>query len=207
MWRKPAEAKPSSPASEPSLPGSVKPEPTASAVAPVVVPSARPISIPVEAPPAASKNSLSASSVPASADRSTSHISSGIRIKGEISGNEDLYIDGLAEGQFRFTQARVTVGPNGRVQANIEARDIVVEGTVQGNLKASESVRLGGSSQMQGSLITPRISIEDGARLRGKVEMTRAGDSKSEASAPKSSSEPAEKVNSTPQAAARAAGE
>jgi cytoskeletal protein CcmA (bactofilin family) len=207
MWRKPAEAKPSSLASEPSVPGSVKPDPAASAVAPVVVPATQPVSIAVEAPPAASKNSLSAPPVPASASRSASHISSGIRIKGEISGNEDLYIDGLAEGQFRFTQARVTVGPNGRVQANIEARDIVVEGTVQGNLKASESVRLGGSSQVQGSLITPRISIDDGARLRGKVEMTRASDSKTEASAPKSSSETAEKVNSAPQAAARAAGE
>jgi cytoskeletal protein CcmA (bactofilin family) len=207
MWRKPAEAKPSSPASQSSVPASVKPDSTASTAAPVVERTPQPISTPVAASPAASKVSIPSSSVVPSAGRSESHISSGIRIKGEISGSEDLYIDGLAEGQFRFTQARVTVGPNGRVQANIEARDIVVEGTVQGNLKASESVRLGGSSQVQGSLITPRISIDDGARLRGKVEMSRTGDSKNESAALKSASEPIEKVNATPQAAARAAGE
>ena len=207
MWRKPAEAKPSSPASESSVPASVKPDSTASTAAPAVERAPQPISTPVAASPVASKASIPSSSVVPSAGRSDSYISSGIRIKGEISGSEDLYIDGPAEGQFRFTQGRVTVGPNGRVQANIEARDIVIEGTVQGNLKASESVRLSGSSQVQGSLVTRRISIDDGARLRGKVEMTRAGDSKNIASEGKSSSESTEKVNAPPQIAARAAGE
>jgi cytoskeletal protein CcmA (bactofilin family) len=110
--------------------------------------------------------------------RGISRISSGIRINGEISGNDDLYIDGQAEGHFRFPQSKVAVGPNGKVQANIEAREIVIEGTVKGDLTASEGVQLGGSSHVQGSLSTPRIAINDGARLRGKVEMTRAGDAK-----------------------------
>jgi cytoskeletal protein CcmA (bactofilin family) len=69
----------------------------------------------------------------------------------------------------------VTVGPNGRVQADIEAREIIIEGSVQGNLKAGERVQLGAQSKVQGSVLTPRFAIEDGARLRGKVEMVRAG--------------------------------
>jgi cytoskeletal protein CcmA (bactofilin family) len=61
------------------------------------------------------------------------------------------------------------------VQADIEAREIVIEGSVQGNLKAGERVQLGAQSKVQGSVLTPRFAIEDGARLRGKVEMLRTG--------------------------------
>ena len=68
----------------------------------------------------------------------------------------------------------MTVGPNGRVQADIESREIVVDGTVQGNLKASDSAHFGSSSRVTGSVMTPRIGIDDGARLRGKVETTPA---------------------------------
>ncbi len=75
--------------------------------------------------------------------------------------------------------SRVTIGVNGRVQADIEAREIVVEGTVQGNLKARETVRLGSCSNVQGNILTSRIGIDDGARLRGKIEMARPGDAKS----------------------------
>jgi cytoskeletal protein CcmA (bactofilin family) len=101
-----------------------------------------------------------------------------LKIRGEISGNSDLHIEGEAHGEIRLTGGRVSVGPSGNVQANIDAREISVEGSLQGNLKASESVRLGPSSKVQGSIIAPRIGIEDGARLRGKVEMVRAGDSR-----------------------------
>jgi cytoskeletal protein CcmA (bactofilin family) len=201
MWRKPAEAKPSSQASDPSAPVSAKPQ----GATPVVTQAVQAASIPVEAPPAAPTSSVLAQTAPAA--RSISRISSGIRIKGEISGNDDLYIDGQAEGQFRFVQSKVTIGPNGRVQANIEARDIVVEGTVQGNLKASASLQLGGSSQVQGSISTPRISIEDGARLRGKVEMARATDSKHPSNSEQPAQGPAPQITVEAPAAARAAGE
>ena len=120
MWRKPAEAKPSSPASEPSTSASVKPQATVPAAptisTPAITPPVTEVSQPikaVEAVPTLIKASTAPSLVSASSSRSVSHISSGIRIKGEISGNEDLYVDGPAEGQFRFTQSRVTVGPNG----------------------------------------------------------------------------------------------
>ena len=139
--------------------------------------------------------------------RGISRISSGIRINGEISGDDDLYIDGQAEGQFHFPLAKVTVGPNGKVKANIEAREIVVEGTVTGDLKASAGVQLGGSSRVQGSLITPRIAIDDGAKLRGKVEMTRVGDAKQVQDLAPISKAATVKTNDAPRAIAHASGE
>jgi cytoskeletal protein CcmA (bactofilin family) len=213
MWRKPADAKPSSQSLESTaaVPGKAQttipatPPATPSAeVAPVVAA----VPVPVVTPPvqaAAPPVATSVANPPAA--RGISRISSGIRIKGEISGNDDLYIDGQAEGQFHFPQSKVTVGPNGKVKANIEAREIVVEGIVTGDLKASANVQLGGSSRVQGSLITPRIAIDDGARLRGKVEMTRAGDTKQvEALAPVSP--PATvTTNEAPRAIAHASGE
>lgn len=113
----------------------------------------------------------------------TSTISTGLRIQGELTGSGDLYVDGEAQGSIRLAQSKVTVGSHGRVQADIEAREIVIEGTVQGNLKAGDSIRLGAASHVTGSLMTPRVAIEDGARLRGKVETTRAGELKRGAAA------------------------
>lgn len=104
-----------------------------------------------------------------------STISAGLKIKGEITGTSDLTIDGETQGKVRLTNGRVTVGPSGRVIADIDAREIVVNGTVQGNLKATDSVRLGASGHVEGSILTARIGIDDGARLRGNVEMIRAG--------------------------------
>lgn len=112
-----------------------------------------------------------------------STISAGLKIKGEITGTSDLTIDGETQGKVRLTNGRVTVGPSGRVIADIDARDIVVNGTVQGNLKATDSVRLGSSGHVEGSILTARIGIEDGARLRGNVEMIRPGQAQDSAPA------------------------
>lgn len=213
MWRKPADAKPASQSleSDAAIPGKAQTTipATSSATSSADVASAAPaVPVPVVAPPVqAAAPSVGTSVANPPAMRGTSRISSGIRIKGEISGNDDLYIDGQAEGQFHFPQSKVTVGPNGKVKANIEAREIVVEGIVTGDLKASANVQLGGSSRVQGSLITPRIAIDDGARLRGKVEMTRAGDTKQvEALAPISPTATVT-TNEAPRAIAHASGE
>jgi cytoskeletal protein CcmA (bactofilin family) len=207
MWRKPVEAKPSSESQESSspAPAKVQAQPSKPAAADaVIVPSRN--SSDISAKPATATQPAAPTAFAPTPARSSSRITSGIRIKGEISGDDDLYIDGQAEGQFRFPESRVTVGPNGRVKANIEARDIVIEGSVTGNLKASSAVQLGSSSRVQGSLMAARIAIEDGARLRGKVEMTRGGETKPDAKIEKIAPAPPTKMSAT-QAIARASGE
>ncbi|HXA57182.1 MAG TPA: polymer-forming cytoskeletal protein [Candidatus Acidoferrum sp.] len=88
-----------------------------------------------------------------------------------------MYIDGDVQGKVRVGSGRLTVGSGGRVQADIEAREIFVNGTVIGNLKAADRVQLGSTGSVQGSVVTPRIGIDDGARLRGNVETASASQS------------------------------
>lgn len=166
MWNKSAEGKASPQASDAAGQTAAAPKVNPAPSQPIVS--------------SASTEPLAYSSPAASpAVTSTTTISAGLKISGEFSGSSDLYIDGEALGKIRLASSRVTIGPNGRVQADIEAREIVIEGSVNGNLKAGERVRLGASSRLQGSVVTPRIAIEDGARLQAKVEMMRAGDSRS----------------------------
>ena len=177
MWRKPTEAKPSSkPPSTPApVPAKSQDQPPATAAASPVATVAASTPIPVSAPPAAPAAST-APAAPAAISGGSSTISRGLKIRGEITGASDLLVEGETQGKIRITNGRVTIGENGRVNADIDAREIVVNGTVQGNLKASDTVRLGPNSQVEGSILTRRIGIDDGARLRGNVEMTRAGD-------------------------------
>ncbi|MGB8542307.1 MAG: polymer-forming cytoskeletal protein [Candidatus Acidiferrales bacterium] len=170
MWNKSAEAKPSSQASETSVP--VIPAPAAN--------SQQSLNAPPASPTPQTSAQVNPIIIPSS--NSVTTIAAGLKISGEISGTTDLYIDGETQGKVRLPNARVTVGPNGRVQADIEAREIIIEGTVLGNLKAGERLHLGAASRVQGSFLTPRFAIEDGARLRGKVEMVRASGSQSESS-------------------------
>ena len=127
-------------------------------------------------PPAVAPSSSAAAVGPAgtTASSNLSKIGSGLKIQGDLSGDSDLYIDGDVRGKVQLTNGRVTVGPNGRVQAEIEARQIYVEGTVQGNLKASESAQLGASSRVVGNVLAPRIGVADGAQLSGKMETTKS---------------------------------
>jgi cytoskeletal protein CcmA (bactofilin family) len=170
MWRKSDEAKPS------SL-GSMVPEPTPTATKP------NPPLAPVSSPEiAASVHASALSGLGAtptgshSEAGSTSTIGAGLKIHGDITGDSNLIIEGEAQGKIQMGAGRVTVGPNGNVNADIEAAQIIIEGVVQGNLRAGDSVRLGPASRVQGSLLARRIAIDDGARLRGKVEMIRAID-------------------------------
>ena len=160
MWRKPTEGKPSSESYNQPV-STAKPVENSA-------PSPAPLHSPAPAAP-----SRPAESAPATLGSSSSKISSGLKINGEISGAADLYIDGEVQGKLRLGSARVTVGPNGRVQADIEAREIVIDGTVNGNLKAGERAHFGSSCRVNGSVTTPRIGIDDGARLRGKIETVR----------------------------------
>jgi cytoskeletal protein CcmA (bactofilin family) len=171
MWHKndgkPSPEVPQPPAGE-TMKSQVKPEPPP---APTVA--AAPVALVSTPAPSATTSEQAVAAVPAAIG--ASRIQAGLKIHGEISGNSDLYIDGELQGKIRLGGARVVIGPNGKVQADIEAGGVTIDGSVQGNIKASESVRLGAGSRVQGSVLTPRIGIDDGARLRGKVEMIKAG--------------------------------
>jgi cytoskeletal protein CcmA (bactofilin family) len=105
----------------------------------------------------------------ASGERAT--IGRSIAINGEVRGDEDLLIQGRVDGSVALKQHAVTVGPEGEVNADIGARVITVEGTVEGNLSAQEQVILRGSARVQGNITAPRVVLEDGARFRGSVDM------------------------------------
>jgi cytoskeletal protein CcmA (bactofilin family) len=98
-------------------------------------------------------------------------------IKGEVSGNEALFIDGSIEGSIRFPKHRVTVGRGSQVTADIHAQDVVVIGSVKGNIYCSELLDIRSESSIQGEIVTKRIRIDDGAVLKGSVETQGSGKS------------------------------
>lgn len=92
-------------------------------------------------------------------------------VKGELSGSEDLYVDGQVEGSISLRGQSLTVGPNGRVRANIEARNVVIHGTVDGDVHATDRVELRKSASLTGDISTLRIAIEDGAYFKGTIDI------------------------------------
>ena len=101
-------------------------------------------------------------------------IGKSVYIKGELSGSEDLYLDGQVEGSIALKGNSLTVGPNGQVKGSVEAKSVVVQGKLEGNIQASERVELRKSAIVTGDITTQRISIEEGAYLKGKVDIHRA---------------------------------
>jgi cytoskeletal protein CcmA (bactofilin family) len=104
---------------------------------------------------------------------STGHATIGpsIVVRGEVSGNEDLLIQGQLDGSVALNLNSVTVGGGGRVKADITGRIITIEGNVEGNLNAKEQIILRGSAIVQGDIKAPRVVLEDGASFRGLVDM------------------------------------
>ena len=105
-------------------------------------------------------------SAPLSAD--LAQIGKSVVIKGELSGSEDLYVDGQVEGSISLKNNSLTVGPNGQVKASVEAKGVVVQGKLEGNVQASDRVELRKSAVVTGDISTQRISIEEGAYLKGR---------------------------------------
>jgi cytoskeletal protein CcmA (bactofilin family) len=101
-------------------------------------------------------------------------------IKGELSGAESLFIDGRVEGSISFPDNRVTVGRNGNVAANISAKEVVIMGKVQGNVSCEDRLDIRSEGVLAGDVITHRISVEEGAILKGGVEV-RTPEKKSQA--------------------------
>ena len=100
-------------------------------------------------------------------------VSHGIRIKGELHGTEDLFVDGNVDGKITLGNATLTVGPNATVKAEISARDLVVRGRVEGKLTANEKIQIWNTARVAGDMKADRISIEEGAELHGKLEAGR----------------------------------
>ena len=108
-------------------------------------------------------------------------------MKGEFSGDADLQVDGEVEGSIRLEESSVNVGTHGRVTASIEAREIIVQGVVRGNMHGRERVLLGRASRVFGDIETDRLIMEEGARFRGKVKMPRGEEKRNSRPATKSS--------------------
>jgi len=100
-------------------------------------------------------------------------IGKSVVIKGELSGSEDLYLDGEVEGSIVLNGNSLTVGPNGRVRAHIKAREVIVHGKVDGNILSAQRVELRRSAAVLGDITSQRIMIEDGAYLKGSIDVQR----------------------------------
>src|SRR5713226_5760935 len=124
-------------------------------------------------------------------------------IKGDVSGTESLYIDGRIEGTVNFAGHRVTIGDNGSVAANISGREVVILGKVQGNIQCTDRLDIRGQGSLTGDVVTQRISVEDGAILKGSVQV-RAAEQKNEKAHHQAQAKPAS--TDQPKAAAAVAG-
>ncbi len=103
--------------------------------------------------------------------RETATIGPSIAIKGDLTGNEDLVIQGRLKGEVKLKQNNVTVGKSGRVEADIYGRSIRVEGEVNGNLYGEHEVVIRSSGRVQGNIVSPRVTLENGSNFKGSIDM------------------------------------
>ena len=99
------------------------------------------------------------------------NIGQSVQIKGELSGNEDLTIEGMVEGKIMLKDHNLTIGANGRITAEVHAKTVVVVGQVSGNITADDKVEIAPSGSVEGDIRAPRVSISDGARFKGSIDM------------------------------------
>src|SRR6266481_1808502 len=139
----------------------------------------KPDSLQVAAPEARNlltnkKNTDAIRPLDATADRDTGWLGSSLRVKGDISGTEDLLIDGSVEGLIQLDGRKLTVGTAAKVTADINARDVVVYGYVKGNVRAKGRIEIKKDGAIIGNLTTAQIMIEDGADFKGSIEIDRS---------------------------------
>ena len=97
------------------------------------------------------------------------HIGRSVTVKGELSGSEDLFIDGQVEGTIELRGNSLTIGPHGQVKANVNAKDVTVQGKLEGNIQASERAELKKTAVAVGDIVTQRVAIEEGAFFKGRL--------------------------------------
>lgn len=107
--------------------------------------------------------------------RDSVNIGKSVFIKGELSGSEDLTIEGNVEGRIELKDNTLTIGPNGKIRAEVFAKQVIVLGEVTGNVSASEKVDIRDNGSVDGDVTSPRVAIAEGAHFRGAIDMQRAG--------------------------------
>jgi len=132
------------------------------------------------------------------------NIGKSVVIKGELNGSEDLTVEGHVEGKIELRQNVLTIGPNGRIKAQVFAKSVVILGEVTGNVTASEKVDLRDNGSVDGDIAAPRVAIAEGAHFRGSIDMQRTGSKGSES---KAEAKPASTPASTPQPTPAGAGQ
>lgn len=113
--------------------------------------------------------------VPSSGGKAQSQIGKSLLVKGDIEGKEDLVIDGQVEGKIDLPDNNLTIGPNGTVKADVDARNITVIGRLMGNVRAGERIEIRKTGSLEADLSTARIVIEDGAEFRGSIDILKPG--------------------------------
>ena len=131
------------------------------------------------------------------------NIGKSVVIKGELNGSEDLTIEGHVEGTIQLKEHVLTIGPNGKIKAQVFAKSVIVLGEVTGNVTASDKVDIRDAGSVDGDIISPRVAIAEGAHFRGSVDMQRKGTA-GQSTAPKPAAAPqAATAQPQPQPAAR----
>jgi len=131
------------------------------------------------------------------------NIGKSVVIKGELNGSEDLTIEGHVEGTIQLRDHVLTIGPNGRIKAQVFAKSVIVLGEVTGNVTASEKVDIRDNGSVDGDIISPRVAIAEGAHFRGSVDMQRKGQPQAAKSAPGAPAQPTQQAQQAPQPAQR----
>src|SRR5689334_23008965 len=149
MWKRDEAVKPTG--SQPATPAPVAPQPVMSSVTAAPQPETRRI------------------------ERDVVNIGKSVVIKGELNGSEDLTIEGHVEGKIELKDHVLTIGPNGKIKAQVFAKAVIVLGEVNGNVTASEKVDIRDGGSVDGDIIAPRVAIAEGAHFRGSVDMQRKG--------------------------------
>jgi cytoskeletal protein CcmA (bactofilin family) len=111
-------------------------------------------------------------------EKTTVNIGKSVVIKGELSGSEDLTIEGQVDGKIELRQNVLTIGPNGKIKAQVFAKSVIILGEVTGNVTASEKVDIRDNGSVDGDIAAPRVAIAEGAHFRGSIDMQRTGAAK-----------------------------
>ena len=136
--------------------------------------------------------------------RGAATIGKAVKVNGQIVSQEDLYVDGDVEGTVELVQHKLTIGPNGKVHAAVKAREVVVLGSIQGNVEASDKIEIRKDAKLVGDIKTARIIIEDGAYFKGSIDIVKP-EPKPAAAAPAPRPQPAAQAPAASTAPAAAA--